>query len=213
MIRTLGGKHSCHQDATSGQAIAGSTGSVDYCLNYDPYGRALTCAGLSQPSSSTIRFGYAGGEWISKGGFYHYGARMYDPALLRWTMPDPVLQPTDPGHANRYGYVSGNVANLTDPAGTHPCGSPGLHAPQGENNQCSRPAIACPLEDFDAPCPVSRGGLGEVLGNKIPGVLSAAASMARGCAFGFFTGGPGGCVRGAARGLGFNLGWSTDEAR
>jgi RHS repeat-associated protein len=116
---TANGVQFFHTDALgSVRATTGSTGSVANRFDYDPYGRSLSGTGLSSPGASTSRFGYAGGNWIDAGSFYHFGARYYDPALQRWTMPDPVLQPTDPGQANLYGYVGGDPENSLDPAGT-----------------------------------------------------------------------------------------------
>lgn len=115
---TGNGRKYFHLDALgSVRGLTGSGGTLDYKLNYDPYGRALTGTGLSQPGSATTRFGFASGEWISEASYYHFGARYYDPALLRWTMPDPLLQPSDPGQANRFVYASGNAVNWTDPSG------------------------------------------------------------------------------------------------
>ena len=54
---------------------------------------------------------------MSQGGFYHYGARFYDASLMRWTMPDPALQPAAPGQANRFGCVGGDPVNAVDPSG------------------------------------------------------------------------------------------------
>jgi RHS repeat-associated protein len=122
---TANGLQFVHTDALgSVRATTGTTGSVANRFDYDPYGRSLSGTGLSSPGASTSRFGYAGGNWIDAGSFYHFGARYYDPALQRWTMPDPVLQPTDPGQANLYGYVGGDPVNGVDPEGTK--GGPGV---------------------------------------------------------------------------------------
>lgn len=124
---TSNGLKYLHLDALgSVRGVSGSTGAVDYRLNYDPYGRALTGTGIATAGSSTTRVGYAGGTWINEGSMYHFGARYYDPSLLRWTMPDPVLQPNDPGQANRYAYVAGNPTNASDPSGTVSCSTFGI---------------------------------------------------------------------------------------
>lgn len=100
--------------ATSGSIAQQS--STDERFSYDPYGRDLGGSTATQIGSATTRMGYASGM-LDQGGLYHFGQRYYDPALQRWTQPDPLQQPTDLGQANRYGYVAGNPANWTDPSG------------------------------------------------------------------------------------------------
>ncbi|HAF30678.1 MAG TPA: hypothetical protein DCG75_16675 [Bacteroidales bacterium] len=49
---------------------------------------------------------------ISSLDLYDYGARMYDPALGRWNIPDPLSQFHSP-----YNYAGNNPISMTDPSG------------------------------------------------------------------------------------------------
>jgi RHS repeat-associated protein len=61
------------------------------------------------------RFTYNGNEFDDEYGFdlYYYGARYMDPALGRFTTPDPVKD-----FINPYSYVRNNPMNRIDPTGT-----------------------------------------------------------------------------------------------
>lgn len=48
---------------------------------------------------------------------YHFGARLYDPTVGRWTQEDPLAQPTSPTEVNRYQALGGDPVNLVDPTG------------------------------------------------------------------------------------------------
>ncbi len=61
-------------------------------------------------------FGYAGGLSDAGSSLVHIGARDYDPATGRWTVPDPLGFAG--GSANLYQFVSGDPVNRTDPLGT-----------------------------------------------------------------------------------------------
>jgi RHS repeat-associated protein len=51
-------------------------------------------------------------------GYYHFGARYYDPSLGRWTQQDPVGGSLgDLGSVNRYAYAGDDPVNLVDPSG------------------------------------------------------------------------------------------------
>jgi hypothetical protein len=49
---------------------------------------------------------------------YKFGARYYNPALERWTQPDPIDQAADLREGNRYVYAASDPTNLVDAAGT-----------------------------------------------------------------------------------------------
>ncbi len=111
---TSGGRQYVHTDALgSVRALTNSTGAVSNRLDYDPYGQPTSAA---TPGSSTSRFGYAQGENIGAG-LTHYGERYYDPAIMRWTQPDPLLNSDDIRQANRYAYAANDPINNSDPSG------------------------------------------------------------------------------------------------
>jgi RHS repeat-associated protein len=65
-------------------------------------------------TGSPGRFTYNGNEYDDEYGFdlYYYGARYMDPALGRFTTPDPVRD-----FINPYSYVRNNPINAVDPSG------------------------------------------------------------------------------------------------
>ena len=112
---TVNGREYFHLDALgSVRALTGAAGSTTRTFDYDPYGTATS---TDKPGATTSRFGYASGEYIHQGGLYHYGQRYYDPAIHRWTTPDPLLNHDDLRQANRYAYVGGDPINALDPSG------------------------------------------------------------------------------------------------
>lgn len=111
--QTAAGREYLHLDSLgSVRATTTTGGTVKARLDYDPYGKPTS---TQTPGASTSRFGYAQGE--SLGGLYHYGERYYDPAIMRWTQPDPLLNAEDVRQANRYGYGAGDPINQVDPGG------------------------------------------------------------------------------------------------
>jgi RHS repeat-associated protein len=54
-------------------------------------------------------------------GLLYYGARYYDPALMRFIQPDTLVpDPANPQSLNRYAYVLNNPLKYTDPTGHDP---------------------------------------------------------------------------------------------
>ncbi|HEX2087294.1 MAG TPA: DNRLRE domain-containing protein [Solirubrobacteraceae bacterium] len=98
-------------------------GAVITRRDYEPYGTpAPAAAGQwgAAPLAGDIangQFGFAGG-YRSVGGMYHFGQRYYDPALMRWTQPDPLDQAGDLREGNRYVYAAADPVNVADPSGT-----------------------------------------------------------------------------------------------
>jgi RHS repeat-associated protein len=88
-----------------------TAGSVARSWTYDPDG---TPASTGTGASTDLLF--AGGQTLTNG-LVHYGARYYNPAVGRWTQPDPLDQLADLNQANRYAYAGGNPINLTDATG------------------------------------------------------------------------------------------------
>jgi RHS repeat-associated protein len=84
------------------------------------------------------QFGFASG-YKSTAGPYHYGQRYYDPALMRWTQPDPLDQTGDLREGNRYVYAAGNPVGIVDPTGRRgayiEAGCGGLNVSYSENSR------------------------------------------------------------------------------
>jgi RHS repeat-associated protein len=88
-----------------------TSGSVARSWTYDPDG---TPASSGSGASTDLLF--AGGQSLSNG-LTHFGARYYNPAIGRWTQPDPLQQISDLTQANRYIYAGGDPVDGADPTG------------------------------------------------------------------------------------------------
>ncbi|MDP9372011.1 MAG: RHS repeat-associated core domain-containing protein [Chloroflexota bacterium] len=97
-------------------ALTDSAGAVANRYAYDPYGTVTSSSGgVANP----WRFGGAYGAYTDGAtGLVKIGQRYYDPAVGRWTQPDPKVLPFDPVQANRYSYASCSPTNFIDPSGT-----------------------------------------------------------------------------------------------
>ena len=68
------------------------------------------------PLPTTFR--YTGQRESETFGLYFYGARWYDPELLRWNQPDSIIpNQSDPQDWDRYAYVRNNPIKYMDPYG------------------------------------------------------------------------------------------------
>lgn len=66
---------------------------------------------------------YTSQRFDAETGFAYYGARYYDPALGRFSQPDPIVSsPYGPQSFNRYAYVLNDPLNFIDPTGLQACG-------------------------------------------------------------------------------------------
>ncbi len=90
------------------RAITDTSGAIVAKVDYYPFGEELGLTG------SPGRFTYNGNELDDEYGFdlYYYGARYMDPALGRFTTPDPIRD-----FVNPYSYVRNNPVNAIDPTG------------------------------------------------------------------------------------------------
>lgn len=93
--------------------LADSQGYIVQRYTYGPFGEPQAAEG-----TRTSRLRYTGEQWDGDTGLVYLRARWYDPAVGRFTTPDPF-----PGFAalpqtqHPYVYVRNNPINLTDPAG------------------------------------------------------------------------------------------------
>ncbi len=90
------------------RGITDASGNLVAAYTYDPYGNLITSTGsLNNP------FLYAGQYKDLDTGLYYLRARYYDPSTAEFLSTDPMSFTT----RQRYGYVSGNPLNRTDPRG------------------------------------------------------------------------------------------------
>jgi RHS repeat-associated protein len=97
------------------RAVANEFGDLLARRDYLPFGKAAPMA------AGGGRFGFTGEEEGLDDGLYLLGPRAYDPSLLRFLSPDPMIP--DPAMSigyNRYAYAFNNPVNLVDPSGHSP---------------------------------------------------------------------------------------------
>ncbi|WP_345669848.1 RHS repeat-associated core domain-containing protein [Streptomyces similanensis] len=85
--------------------LADTTGKRTATYTYGPYGETRTNTGTQQPFHYTSAY-------LDPSGLYKMGARYYDPALGRFTQPDPSGK-----EQNTYLYAAGDPVNRNDPTG------------------------------------------------------------------------------------------------
>lgn len=91
---------------------------------FDPYGNqvgATTPTGATFPGART----FINKPYVALTKLVDIGARLYDPAVGRFTSVDPVLFADDPQQANGYSYADNNPISFTDPSGLNLLDSPG----------------------------------------------------------------------------------------
>jgi len=98
--------------------VTDGSGAVAELTEHRPFGQAsrhdVSPALAQRPSPP----GFTGQRHDASTDLAFYHARYYDPALARFTQPDPFVQdPADPQTLNRYSYVRNNPVNLVDPSG------------------------------------------------------------------------------------------------
>ena len=111
----------------SAQVVSDDTGAAAQTLAHDPWGRARDGQQWTGPVPDAdltgLAAGFTGHPARLDGGLINMGGRMYDPALGRFTSPDPVLaDPLDAQAYNRYSYVLNRPLVFTDPTGYTPEG-------------------------------------------------------------------------------------------
>jgi RHS repeat-associated protein len=94
-------------------ALTNESGTMVATTLYDAWGLQRTSSG-----SGHGKYRYTGAEMDTASGFYHMGARFYDPSLGRWLSEDPVHgRHFEPTALNFYSYVTNNPMTSTDPTG------------------------------------------------------------------------------------------------
>lgn len=104
--------HGDHLGSTS--VVTDSAGNLEEKTKYYPYG-------LVRAGGTESKYLFTGQEKDAETGLYYYGARYYNPEIMRFAQPDPLLPDVyDPQSLNRYSYVRNNPLKYVDPSGNHP---------------------------------------------------------------------------------------------
>jgi RHS repeat-associated protein len=117
----LGNTRVTFQDANDNGFVESS--EIVQRNHYYPFGMDME-GPWNGSSSPTTKYKYNNKEWNNDYGLgmYDYGARYYDPAVGRWTTPDPLADSYD--DVSPYNYVLNGPINRTDPDGREPEGGP-----------------------------------------------------------------------------------------
>ena len=99
--------------------MADSRGNIEQINTYYPFG-ALIQGGFSEDITSTQRYKYNGKELDRMFGIdsYDYGARMYDPCMIRWRSLDPLCEKYY--SISPYAYCANDPINFLDKDGKRP---------------------------------------------------------------------------------------------
>ena len=90
------------------------TARVKETRHYYPSGLVFS----SYQTGAVNKFGFGGKEeYGSPLGWLNFHARMYDPAIARWSVPDPLAELTK--HESPYLYCAANPVNFSDPSGCY----------------------------------------------------------------------------------------------
>jgi RHS repeat-associated protein len=97
----------------SASVVTDASGDIVDEQRYFPYGESR----LAGDNMLTDRL-FTGQREMAELGIYDYGARFYDPLLMRFIQPDTLIpDPTDPQMLNRYSYAGNSPLNYSDPSG------------------------------------------------------------------------------------------------
>lgn len=114
--------HYDHRDSVD--TVTSQQGTVIERLSYDAFGKRRTINWLNDTADLQLKVphvttrGFTSQEHLDSVGLIHYGGRVYDPGIGRFTSPDPFIQERlDLQSYNRYAYVRNNPLTLTDPSG------------------------------------------------------------------------------------------------
>ena len=121
------------------EAVTDASGNELVVLGYDPYGQRRDndwTARLTEAEIETllgahgerVSRGFTGHEHLDRTGLIHMNGRVYDPRLVRFLSPDPIVgDPTSSRSWNLYSYVGNNPLSYVDPTGlvqAGPCSAP-----------------------------------------------------------------------------------------
>ncbi|QWP75389.1 RHS repeat-associated core domain-containing protein [Lysobacter sp. K5869] len=137
-------------------------------FDYAAFGAPLAAAG------DDWWFLYAGKEYDAGTGLYDFGARLYDPALMRFLGPDPARQFSSP-----YVFASNNPINYLDPSGNISVWAQvGIGAAMAV---LAIAGIALSVVTFGAAAPAVAGGEAALAGATVAGEgVAAGAALAEG---------------------------------
>jgi len=111
-MTTPSGTYSLAFDQTGSlRAVAASGGVVVKTLDRDSFGNVT----YDSAPGMRVAIGFAGGIIDTDTGLSHFGARDYDPALGRFTTPDPI--DFSGGDTDLYAYCAGDPVGRVDPSG------------------------------------------------------------------------------------------------
>lgn len=126
-VRHADGKASERIDYTlnehlgSVETVTDQTGKVVERFRFDPFGGRidpLNPTRQGESPKSSVRRGFTGHEHDDELGLINMGARLYDPATMRFLTPDPLVGDiSNLQEFNRYGYALNNPLYFTDPTG------------------------------------------------------------------------------------------------
>ncbi|MBV8406415.1 MAG: RHS repeat-associated core domain-containing protein, partial [Alphaproteobacteria bacterium] len=93
---------------------------------YQPFGEA-TSTGASAGSTDYTSYQWNSGKALASFGLSLLGARLYDPAIGRFTSRDPLLGAQTAATSNPYAFAANDPVNAADPTGKDPtCGDDDL---------------------------------------------------------------------------------------
>lgn len=93
-----------------------AAGGTPVVQRYLPYGAPRSTTG----GSAVTDRGWIGQTRDNSTGLQYLNARYYDPAVGRFTSPDPVVNTSRASGSDAYGYGAGNPVTLSDPSGLDP---------------------------------------------------------------------------------------------
>lgn len=103
----------------SPHVITNGAGAVVEKRSHDPFGKRVSNDNPLQeptPWTSPITVGFTGHEHDDDLGLINMRGRIFDPAVGRFTAPDPIVSTTSQG-LNRYSYLGNDPMNGTDSTG------------------------------------------------------------------------------------------------